>query len=423
MSGRRRTEAGHPVAGRRGGDEREGIVDPCLVPPAAGAAGLLGLQQQAGNRAVAGAIAVQRYAFVRDKQVLPSHPSLSPALKAMAGDTTVRDYESGGEFAAHAEGKTDHVGTLRSPASPGTWLRFPRTGSNLLGEDHTRVTLEHVVAAVGSTNFVYEPLAVDDLSASPGMKAAYETENADRLKRMGIGGVADTRKFGSESLFPKIGFAMTVLLPLLRSRSFDTLKKAQYVGQPAQRYLKIGWGYGKDVPAEIAARKAAGSPVPPELRKLAATCRRVAATLDPFVTGLPVDGFLGDALDTPSAGKVVPDLIAFGQDLEAAMAARLAADTTLSDAERKRLATMPKRTEDQRGAMFAAARDMQFSHAVRDAVARGVRYAGMGQLHLAAMQAEGLPKGATGFDMTDKGIDISLFEAKTTSLAKRATSP
>jgi len=418
---------GRHTGARRADDDRPDAVD---HPTPTGPAGLLALQQLAGNRAVAGAVAdprhttptggpvVQRYAFVRDKQVIPSHPSLTPAMTAMAADTTVRDYQDGGEFADHAASRTDHIGTLRSPASPGTWVRFPRTGSNLLGENHTKVTLEHVVAAVGSKNFIYEPLAIDDLSALPAMKAAYEKETADRLARMGVAGAPDTRKFGSESLFPKLGFSLTAILPMLWQRNIAALKPAGYIGQPAQRYLKIAWGYGKDVPAEIATLKAARKRVPPELRRLAATCKRLAPTLDPFITALPVDGFLGDALDTPASKKIIPDLISFCEDLVNAMGARISADTVLTPAEKKKLEAMPQAKVGQMGAMFAVWRDMEFSHAVRAAVARGVRYAGMGLLHLVALRAEGLPPGSQGFDMDS--LDITAFETRTQDLAAKA---
>ena len=39
---------------------------------------------------------------------------------------------------------------------------------------------------------------------------------------------------------------------MLWQRNITALKPAGYIGQPAQRYLKIAWGYGKDVPAQLA---------------------------------------------------------------------------------------------------------------------------------------------------------------------------
>ena len=141
MSDRGRAEEHRPAAHPHVDDDRAGETARAPAAPAE----LLALQQGAGNRAVA-ALVVQRHAFVRDKQVKPSHPSLTPAMKAMAADTTVRDYHDGGEFADHAARKTDHIGTLRA-GSPGTWVRFPKTGSNLLGEAHDHVKLDHVVAA------------------------------------------------------------------------------------------------------------------------------------------------------------------------------------------------------------------------------------------------------------------------------------
>ena len=416
MSDRGRAEEHRPAAHPHVDDDRAGETARAPAAPAE----LLALQQGAGNRAVA-ALVVQRHAFVRDKQVKPSHPSLTPAMKAMAADTTVRDYRDGGEFADHAAGKTDHIGTLRA-GSPGTWVRFARTGSNLLGEDHTKVKLEHVMPAVGSTSFIYEPLATDDMSALPSMKAAYEQENAARLAQMGVGGATDTRKLGAESLFPKIGFTMAALLPLLQGGpTFDNLKAAAYIGQPAQRYLKIAWGYGNDVAGEIAGLKAAKRPVPPELTQLAATVKRLTPALGPFITGLPVEGFLGDALDTAAGRKHVPDLVRFCTDTMNAMTARIATDAVLTEAERKTLQAMPRATAAQKGALFSVWRDMEFSHAVRAAVARGVRYAGMGLLHLTALQAEGLPPRSRGYDMD--GLDLAAFQARTQDLASRVKPP
>ena len=168
-------------------------------------------------------------------------------MKAFTTDRTVRDYGSMAEFADHAAGKTDHLGNLpASSSSPGTWVRFAPAGTNLLGEDHTKVTMEHVAPAVGSTSFTYEPFATDDLSSRPTMKAAYETENADNFARFGVSMPPDKRQFGGESLFPKIAFAFVLLQPYVDgSGSLADLKAGQYVGQPLQRYLKIAWGYAR----------------------------------------------------------------------------------------------------------------------------------------------------------------------------------
>ena len=253
------------------------------------------------------------------------------------------------------------------------------------------------------------------------MKAAYEKENADLLAKMGVAGATDTRQHGAESLFPKIGYGMTLAVPLLQARDFEALKPAQYVGQPVQRYLKIAWGYGKDVAGEITGLRAAKRPVPPELTRLAATVKQLTPALDPFITGLPVDGFLGDALDTPAGRKHVPDLVRFCTDTMNAMTVRIATDAVLTEAERKTLQAMPRATTAQKSALFAVWRDMEFSHAVRAAVARGVRYAGMGLLHLTALQAAGLPPNSRGYDMD--GLDLAAFQARTQDLASRVKPP
>jgi hypothetical protein len=43
-------------------------------------------------------------------------------------------------------------------------MRFEPTGINLLGEDHTKVSLDKVLPVVGSTSFIYEPFAADTLA-------------------------------------------------------------------------------------------------------------------------------------------------------------------------------------------------------------------------------------------------------------------
>ena len=377
----------------------DGLTDGFAAPLSA--RGIAALQCSAGNHAVTQLMSeqrsqvptIQRWAWVSAAQVMPDAPGLDAAMKAFAGDKVVRDYGSMAEFKDHAAGKTDYVGTLpAASSSPGTWVRFAPTGTNLLGEDHTMVTLEHVAPAVGTKSFIYEQFATDDLSAKPAMKAAYKGENAALFTKFGVGGVADKRQFGAESLFPKIAFAFTVMLPYATgAEPLSVLKTGQYTGQPLQRYLKIAWGYAKDVADEVAALKKAKKAVPADLKALGKAYDDTKADLDAFVTGLPVDGYLGDALDTVDGKKKLPALEKFCRATIAAMIARMKTDTGLTANERKELKKMPQGTTAEKSAAFGKWRDLHFSHAVRDAVAKGVRYAGMGREHLKYLIAEGLP--------------------------------
>lgn len=394
---------------------------------------LTSLQRRVGNRAVAGLVppgrqpwfapVVQRRAWVAGSPVLPTDPSLDASMRAFARDGVVRDYISMAEFKNHAGGKTDYLGTLPATStSPGTWVRFNPAGTNVLGEDHTEVTLEHVMPAVGSKSFITERLATDDLSGRPAMKAAYEAENQAVLANYGVARSPNQQLFGAESLFPKLAFAFNLLLPYVCGmKPLADLKPGSYIGDPLQRYLKIGWGHAADVAAEVAALKASKQRVPAHLRRLAGVFTATKAELGTFVTALPVDGFLGDALATRTGRKKLPPLERFCRAFLAAMAAHMKSDTGITAAERRSLAGMPRGTPRQRHQAFLRWRDMHFSHTLRAAVSRGVRYAGMGREHMTTLVAEGLPPNTKAWDMVAR--DLAAFEALTTSRAASVTGP
>jgi hypothetical protein len=395
----------------------EGAVEGTSPPtrrPAAHA--LEHLQHTAGNRAVTAL--VQRWAFIGEKKVSPKLKSLDAVMQAMAADSKVRSYTDMSEFGAHAAGTTDYIGNLANPESEGTWVRFAKKGTNILGENHTYVQLEDVLQAVGSTSFTSEPLSVDDMPAGSHMKAAYETENKDRFKRMGIEGVADKKQFGGESLFPKMGYGLQTLIPYVSgAKKLDELKSGQYVGQPVQRYLKIAWGHAKDLAGKVAAKqKVSGTE-----ESLALVYDVLKDKLDPFITGLPVDGYLGDALDTPGGKPLLKPLEQFSKMFVMTMLEAAGSDARLTATERKQLASMKSGTDVEKMKVFGKWRNLHFSHAVRDAAKRGVRYAGMGYNHLKYLLSEGLPPNSKPYDM--QGADIDKFEALTKKLAAKAAKP
>ena len=87
----------------------------------------------------------------------------------MVSDSLVRNYTGVDEFKKHAGKQTDYLGNL----ADGRWVRFEPTGINLLGETHTKVSLDKVLPVVGSTSFIYEPFAADTLTAGSNIKTAY----------------------------------------------------------------------------------------------------------------------------------------------------------------------------------------------------------------------------------------------------------
>lgn len=430
----RSTRRERPAVSRRSEACREQPEEPAAAPSVRHGfltpGRLAALQRTVGNRALTAVIAggrsgardsvvVQRVAFVAGSQVPANDPTLDPAMQAFAADHRIRSYTDRAEFQAHAGGTTDYLGNLPGPASAGAWVRFSRTGTNLLGENHTQVTLEQVVRAVGTTSFIYEPFSVDVMPAGSQMRTAYETENAQRFQAFGVAHVADKRQFGGESLFPKMGFGLNLLLPYLAGAgNFNPLKSGGYTGQPVQRYLKIAWGHTADVAAQLAGRRFPWPRPSRELRALVREYNASRALLDGFIAGLPVDGYLGDALDTPVGRPLVPALRTFCEAFVAVMLARTTTDTGLTRQERRRLGRMPRGSHDEKEAVFEDWRNLHFAHATAAAAQRGVRYAGMGRLHLDYLRAHGLPPNSHPYDMS--GAALARFEADTLRLAGRA---
>ncbi|HEY1177384.1 MAG TPA: hypothetical protein VGF17_14605, partial [Phytomonospora sp.] len=253
------------------------------------------------------------------------------------------------------------------------------------------------------------------------MGAAYEAENAAHFATFGVAATRDKRRYGGESLYPKMAFAMNLLVPYFDGSSpLADLHAGNYVGQPAQRYLKISWGFAKDVVAEVARPPVAGRPAPSaEKRNLATVTTAQTPALDAWITGLVVDAYLGDTLDTPAHRAKLPGLLAFANALLPVLTARAGTDEGLSRAERRRLRRMPTGSQSDRETMYSLWRNLHFKHVVADAAARGVRYAGMGLAHLQYLQAENaVPRGANTFDM--QGAALAGFERRTRTLERMA---
>jgi hypothetical protein len=383
-----------------------------------GARAARGEQARAGDRVspqAGGGGGVQRYAFINQVQVTKDNPDLNAGMKKMVKDKVVRNYTDIDELRDHAGKQTDYLGNIKD----GTWVRFSPNGINLLGENHTKVTLEQVVPAVGTKSFIYEPFSSDAMPKKSKMKKAYEKENKDRFKRFGVGKVKDKQQFGAESLFPKMGFGMTLAIPYFDgTSSIDELTEASgmYVGQPIQRYLKIAWGHSEDNKKQVKQMRKDGDAVPPMADALATVHETVGPDLGKFITKLKVDGFLGDALKKPGNDALLPPLLQFATAFSDAMVEKAAEDPSsrLTQQERTDLTADPDLDEDEKVDLFSKWRDFSFEDSVTDAAQNGVRYAGMGQAHLDHLVAVGLPANGHAFEMD--GADIQAFRTLTTNL-------
>jgi hypothetical protein len=362
---------------------------------------------------------VQRYAFINKNQVTASEADFSPEMNTMMKDNLVRNYTSKDEFKEHAAGNTDYLGNLNA-RKPGLWLRFNNVGMNILGENHTKVTLEQVMPAVGSTSFIYEPFSADDLSNLPNTKSSYETENSDRFTSMGIQEEDNKQKYGGESLFPKIGYAMVLALPYFKKqKAMSQLESNGYVGQPIQRYLKISWAYAKD----LSTKQKIPQVLRPKETILANAYDTHTALLDDFITELQVDGFLGDALKGADNDKYYTPLAEVCEAIITAMLDMADNNQDILDQSAKDKLTTAQgngATAQQQMSFFGDWRNLYFKKITDDAAAQGVRYAGMGNKHLDYLGAKGMPANSNGFDMTDTGIEMQSFESLTQELQSKA---
>ncbi|GAA3049037.1 hypothetical protein GCM10010464_11590 [Pseudonocardia yunnanensis] len=374
------------------------------------AAALLALQRLAGNAAVTRAlgrptalpqppstptaqkslaVSVQRVAWVGDQRVDPSEAALTPEMHKLAADRDVHDYQDENEFRRHAAGQTDYLGNIEHPNAEynSTWVRFSPTGFNVIGENHDKVTLAHIAPAVGTRLFIYEPFSTDNLTANPATADASRRANAGPMSDFGLRATDDTRQFGAESLFPKLGFAFAGMMPLITPAALGRMNG--FTGRRLQHYLVIAWTYAGEVSAEVMHRSRQGpTGVADELvgqHRAEAQLSKVYESLPilgEFVNGLQPDAELGTSLMSwriahpEHADQLLIEFREFGRNFIELLAARVDGDTGMSAFDKKWIKAKPSIDR------FQYWRDMKFKESVLGAQARGLRYAGMGANHM-----------------------------------------
>ncbi|ROT29441.1 DUF4157 domain-containing protein [Micromonospora sp. HM5-17] len=372
-------------------------------------------------------VPIQRWVWVGNRRIRSDDPIVAnnDNMKRLVEDQLVHDYLSENEFADHAAGNTDHIGNL-SGFSQGTWVRFEPSGTNVIGETHTEVTLRDVLTAVRSSSFRYEAFSVDELPPNSKMSEAYEASTQELFNQMPTGGVTDKREFAADSLFPKTGETLAVLKKLLADGQLDALGDGRYFGKTASRYLKIAWGYGKDVEAEASTFDRFQRVAKAKETALAESVTKTKSRLDGFITSLAYDSYLGDAInalgDPDSAARrdILADLQQFCQAFIDAALARPRTD--LPVAGRMKVEAMARKPGSDPEKVFLKWRDLHFAEAVAKAVRDGVRYVGMGQDHLTELETKRrLPAGSRAYYLgstggaagREVGRDIIEFERNT----------
>ncbi len=302
-------------------------------------------------------------------------PVEAVATAPYADDDVVRDFRTWDEARDFEEKKTDHIGNLPGPAEPGVWVRFESAGLNIVGEEHDYITLDQTTAAVRSLNFIDEQFATDTLPPNSAFRNAYLDENRDMLVKFGIDTASDLTLVGGESLLPKIADTVAELVPFFAKQQdmkAMTSGGGRYWGKPDQRYIKIGWGWAKDL---------VGHANTANETTLVQVVNARHAILDPFITGLPVDGFLGDPLVLDINKDKYAPLLELCQAYVPVMIERAYTDPGITVDEQLILKAMPTGTVNEQLKMFALWRNLYFAKAVEKAAARNVRYAGMGDAH------------------------------------------
>ncbi|GIG67997.1 hypothetical protein [Phytomonospora endophytica] len=355
--------------------------------------------------------------WVAGVQIDPGDLNLNGATTPRVRDAPIRAYDTWVEATAHAANTTDYIGNLPGPSSTGTWVRFHDAHMNVLGEDHTEVTFRQMRTAVNmGASFIFERFASDVMPPGSQLLAAYDVENAVELVHFGINAAPNRHLYGSESIYPKIGFGLVLMTEYLNGNNpvAHLCQAAGYTGQPVQRYLKIAWGLARDIADQVNALNLAGNPVPPLEAAVALVVANHTATLNPYITGLVVDAWLGDTLTLPANVARGPELLALANAMIPLLCARgLAQEPGLAGQAHGNFA--------QRLAFFGLWRDLNFAQSVAAANVRNIRYAGMGALHLQYLQANaGMPANSHGYDMRSVGAHLIGFENATALLRLNA---
>lgn len=325
---------------------------------------------------------IQRHAFVGNQLVDPQDATLDNNMKSYAADNQLRDYIDMHEFQAHASAATDHIGNLFTGPEPGLWVRFPEQGLNILGEDHTRVTLKDITPAVGTTNFIGERFASEDLSETPELQSVYEENTQSEYEQMGISQEFDKSRFAGEPLLIKTGYVLSHGMQFLEPQGMMHLAADGYFGKPFQRYLILAWAWSKDNLRKLRESPDTANAVSAELQILASVHEALASDMDPFIDSLVPGDPLEFTLGRVAYAYMIPVIRQFSEAFTLAIVRMVADDANsgLNAGNRNYLRNNVAPPIIREHAL-SAVRNEKIRQIVVRAAANNVRYAGYGFNH------------------------------------------
>ncbi|MEZ0291546.1 MAG: hypothetical protein ACAH82_03350 [Solirubrobacteraceae bacterium] len=173
------------------------------------AARLLALQRTAGNGAVGRLLQRQVRVDGGRRRVDEAHFMTGAgktvgtrfSVAGLIADPVRRVFADRVELEEYANGKTDHIGDVRTSGGDTFWYRLPKDKLTVLGEEHDnpKGNVEDVILAFGTSRFMYE--AINELAPTKALGIPYTGTQArlDQInKGIRIGSMIDRARFAPD---------------------------------------------------------------------------------------------------------------------------------------------------------------------------------------------------------------------------------
>ncbi|GLZ81600.1 hypothetical protein Afil01_64070 [Actinorhabdospora filicis] len=340
--------------------------------------------------------------WVGGRRVRAGDPLTEARAAAFVADDVVRDFADWAEVTAYIDRATDYIGTLPGPNCAGAWIWFEHDAHmNVIGEDHSYIEFNELGAAVRARSFTYEPFSTDVLAPGSELARVYLDENRQRMNALGIAAAPDHRRYGGESLYPKIADTTADLIPYFTGvKDMAQQRPPNWDGIPNQRYLRMAWAHAHDIAAAGAAS--------PEETVLVHEYNTHRNLLGGWINGLTFRGYLGVSIDGHRDFYApLRDFCAAYCDL---MLQRAFTDPGIQPAERLELQGLPRTSPQKMLKIFNRWRNFYMAGVVAQASANNVRYAAMGSYHMNWLRRKGrMPAAVHMYDVGPLGhADVAL---------------
>ncbi|MBT0774329.1 hypothetical protein KIH74_35645, partial [Kineosporia sp. J2-2] len=257
-------------------------------------------------------------------------------------------------------------------------------------------------------SFIHEAIPSDDLSASPRLRDVLKTGLSEQFRSLRVDPEGDWRQFGGESIYPKMGWALSKIQgDIEEGGDFEDLH-SPYWGARALEMLRLAWSHALDL-ADDESLGAGESRLARAHQKLRGASAAVASFMGTFPSAAEL-GTLGqrllawrDRLEADAfEGVFLPALKAFIENFLVVMQARLGADGALDDEAKNEVIGQPDRES-----AFLRWRDWSIAAAAVQAQApeRGVQFLSVGASHARWLQQRSLIPGASYHYFTGGPLD------------------